>query len=124
MRLPRNLLLIYLVVVGTYTAEGFINVVFAPYLQQQGVPMAQIGALVAALALATAGWYPLLKARLYGALGEASGLALTVGALFPLNAVLPLAVAGLAERWGLAAALWLLLAAPAALLVLVPRRKP
>ncbi|MDQ3874632.1 MAG: MFS transporter, partial [Actinomycetota bacterium] len=81
-------------------------------------------ALVAALALATAGWYPVLKARLYGALGEASGLALTVGALFPLNAVLPLAVAGLAERWGLAAALWLLLAAPAALLVLVPRRKP
>jgi MFS transporter, FSR family, fosmidomycin resistance protein len=79
-------------------------------------------ALVAAMAIATAGWYPVLKARLYGALGEASGLALTVGALFPLNAVLPLAVAGLAERWGLGGALWLLLAAPAALLLLVPRR--
>jgi hypothetical protein len=36
--------------------------------------------------------------------------------------VLPLAIAGLAERWGLAA-LWPLLAAPVALLVLVPRRK-
>ena len=61
-----------------------------------------------------------MQARLYAALGEASGLALTVGALFPLTAVLPLAVAGLAERWGLAVALWPLLSAPAALLLLVP----
>ena len=53
MRLPRNLLLIYLVVVGTYTAEGFINVVFTPYLQQQGVGLAEMGAIVAALSLAS-----------------------------------------------------------------------
>jgi FSR family fosmidomycin resistance protein-like MFS transporter len=76
---------------------------------------------VAAIAVVNAGWYPVLQARLYGALGRASGLALTVGALFPLNAVLPIAIAGLAERWGLATALWLLLAAPVALLTLVPR---
>jgi hypothetical protein len=62
-----------------------------------------------------------LQARLYGALGEASGLALTVGAVFPLNAVLLLAIALLAEQVGLAPALWPLLLAPAALLVLVPR---
>ena len=74
-------------------------------------------ALLAAIAIVNAGWYPVLQARLYGALGEASGLALTVGALFPLNAVLPLAIAALAERWGLATALWLLLAAPLALIV-------
>ena len=79
-------------------------------------------ALVAAIAIVNAGWYPVLKARLYDALGEASGLALTVGALFPLNAVLPLAIAALAERFGLAVALWPLLAAPVALLLLVPRR--
>ena len=79
-------------------------------------------ACAAALAVVNAGWYPVLKARLYGALGNASGLMLTVGALFPLNVVLPLALAGLAERWGLDAALWILLAAPMALLVLVPRR--
>ena len=77
--------------------------------------------LVGAIAMVNAGWYPVLQARLYEALGEASGLALTVGALFPLNAVLPLAIAGVAERWGLAVALWPLLAAPAALLLLVPR---
>lgn len=75
-------------------------------------------ALVAAIAVVNAGWYPVLQARLYAALGEASGLALTVGALFPLNAVLPLAIAAMAERWGLDAALWPLLAAPLALLFL------
>jgi FSR family fosmidomycin resistance protein-like MFS transporter len=78
-------------------------------------------ALVAAIGLINAGWYPVLKARLYAALGDASGLVLTVGALFPLNAVLPLGIALLAERCGLTVALWPLLAAPVALLVLVPR---
>ncbi len=80
-------------------------------------------ALVAAIAIINAGWYPVLQARLYDALGEASGLALTVGALFPLNAVLPLGIAMLAERFGLAVALWPLLAAPVALLLLVPHRR-
>jgi len=77
--------------------------------------------LVAAIALVNAGWYPVLQARLYGALGGGSGLVLTVGALFPLNALLPLGLAALAERFGLGAALWLLLAAPLALLLFVPR---
>ena len=78
--------------------------------------------LVAALAVAGAGWYSVLQARLYGALAGGSGLVLVVGALFPLNAILPLAIAALAERWGLDAALWLLAAAPLALLALVPGR--
>jgi MFS transporter, FSR family, fosmidomycin resistance protein len=80
-------------------------------------------ALVAVIAIVNAGWYPVLQARLYGALDGASGLVLTVGALFPLNAVLPLAIAGTAERWSLQSALWPLLAAPLALLLLVPRRR-
>jgi len=79
-------------------------------------------ALAAALGLVNAGWYPVLQARLYDVLGGASALALTAGALLPLNAVLPLAVAALADRAGLAVALWPLLVAPAALLLLVPRR--
>lgn len=64
-----------------------------------------------------------LKARLYGALDGNSGLVLTVGALFPLNVLLPLGIAVVAERWGLDAALWPLLAAPLALLLLVPRSR-
>jgi FSR family fosmidomycin resistance protein-like MFS transporter len=93
---------------------------FAGFLVVPGLP-AKL-ALVAAIALVNAGWYPVLQARLYGALGEASALALTVGALFPLNAVLPLAIALLAEQVGLGVALWPLLAAPVALVLLVPRR--
>jgi MFS transporter, FSR family, fosmidomycin resistance protein len=97
------------------------GVLFVAFLLVPG-PGAKL-ALVAAIAIVNAGWYPVLKARLYDALGDASGLALTVGALFPLNAVLPLGIAALAERFGLSVALWPLLAAPAALLLLVPRRR-
>ena len=79
-------------------------------------------ALVGAIAVVNAGWYSVLQARLYGALHGKSGLVLTAGALFPLNAVLPLGIALLAERWGLEAALWLLLTAPLALILLVPRQ--
>jgi MFS transporter, FSR family, fosmidomycin resistance protein len=95
-------------------------VLFVAFLLAPGVG-AKL-ALVGAIALVNAGWYPVLKARLYGVLDGGSGLVLTVGALFPLNAVLPLGIAALAERWGLDVALWPLLAAPLALLLLVPRR--
>jgi MFS transporter, FSR family, fosmidomycin resistance protein len=95
------------------------GILFVAFLLVPGTP-AKLG-LVAAIGLVNAGWYPVLQARLYGALGPASGLALTVGALFPLNAVLPLGIAALAERYGLSVALWPLLAAPIALLLLVPR---
>ncbi len=96
------------------------TVLFAAFLLAPGIG-AKL-ALVGAIAVVNAGWYSVLKARLYGALHGKSGLVLTAGALFPLNAVLPLGVALLAERWGLEAALWLLLAAPLALLLFVPRR--
>jgi MFS transporter, FSR family, fosmidomycin resistance protein len=97
---------------GSAVAAGllFLGFLLVPH------PGAKL-ALVAAIALVNAGWYPVLQARLYAALGAASGLALTVGALFPLNAALPLAIAAVAQRWGLGAALWPLLAAPLALLV-------
>jgi FSR family fosmidomycin resistance protein-like MFS transporter len=78
---------------------------------------------VAALAVVNAGWYPVLQARLYEELGGASGLVLTAGTLFPLNTMLPIAVAAVAEHWGVTAALWAPLLAPAALLALVPRRR-
>jgi FSR family fosmidomycin resistance protein-like MFS transporter len=79
--------------------------------------------LVATLGVVNAGWYPVLQARLYDALGGASALVLTVTTLFPLYAVLPIGVAAAAERWGLSAALWLLLVAPVALLVLLQNRR-
>jgi FSR family fosmidomycin resistance protein-like MFS transporter len=96
------------------------GVLFVTFLLAPGIGL-KLG-LIAGIALVNAGWYPVLQARLYGALQGGSGLVLTVGALFPLNAVLPLGIAALAERWGLDVALWPLLAAPLALLLLVPRR--
>jgi MFS transporter, FSR family, fosmidomycin resistance protein len=104
----------YLRASAVVSAVLFVGFLLVPGMQAKLV-------LVASLAIANAGWYPVLQARLYGALGDASGLALTVGALFPLNAVLPLGIAALAEQFGLSVALWPLLAAPLALLVLAPR---
>ena len=105
----------YLRVSAAASAVLFVGFLLAP-------TVAAKLALVAAIAFVNAGWYSVLQARLYGALAGGSGLVLTVGALFPLNAVLPLGIAALAERWGLDVALWPLLAAPAALLLLLPRR--
>lgn len=93
---------------------------FAAFLLVPGVGAKLV--LVAALGLVDAGWYPVLQAKLYDALGGSSSLVLTVGILFPLDAVLPLAIAGFAGRFGLGVALWPLLLAPAALLAFVPRR--
>ena len=100
-------------------SAGATGVLFLGFLLVPGLE-AKL-ALVAAIGLMNAGWYPVLQARLYGALDGGAGLVLTVGALFPLNAVLPLGIAALAERWGLGVALWPLLAAPVALLLLVRR---
>jgi hypothetical protein len=45
--------------------------------------------LVATIAVVNAGWYPVLQTRLYDALSPASGLALTVGGLFPVERAAP-----------------------------------
>jgi hypothetical protein len=50
--MPRILTLVLLVVVCVYTNEGFINVVLPPFLEQQGVPLAQLGGIIAAMNLA------------------------------------------------------------------------
>ena len=95
---------------------------FAGFLLAGGVVPKLL--LLVLLGLVNAGWYPVLKARLYAALPERSGLALTLGSAAALpSALVPLALGLIAERWGLENALWLLLLAPALLLALVPRRR-
>ncbi len=80
--------------------------------------------LFAAVAVATAGWYPLLKARLYEALPEQSGTAMALGSLAGSGAAaVPLVVGVVAERYGVAAAMWSLLAGPLVLLAGLPRRQ-
>lgn len=78
-------------------------------------------ALVAALGLLNSGWYAILQGRLYSAMPGRSGSAVAVGNLFGwFGALLPLAIGLIADRLGLGPALWLLLAAPIALLVGLP----
>ena len=94
---------------------------YPAFLLVPGVP-AKLG-LLAVLGLVTAGWYSIPKARLYDALGPQSGAAMAFGSVAGLiGGVFPLAIGVVASAYGLSAAMWLLLAAPVALLLGVPRR--
>jgi FSR family fosmidomycin resistance protein-like MFS transporter len=80
-------------------------------------------ALLAALTLATAPWYPVLQAELYGSLPGFSGLAVSLTSAAGLAGGLgPLVVGLLAQRLGLGWAMASLCVAPVAMLA-VPRRR-
>ena len=73
------------------------------------------------LGVIRSGWYAIVQARLYSELPARGGTAVAVGAPADLvGSLFPLAIAFVAERSGLHAAMWLLLAAPIALLTLLP----
>lgn len=77
--------------------------------------------LLLPLGLVRSGWYAIVQARLYSELPARGGTAIAIGAPADLVGVLlPLAIASVAERWGLQSAMWLLLGAPIALLTLLP----
>lgn len=133
-------------VIVTWTAAGLAGGILVLRLLRRvsGVRYLRVSAIVAAcaftaflvvpavavklvclalLGVTTAGWYPVLQARVYAELPGQSGAALALSNLFYLPAAaIPLALGLAAEAWGLQTALWLLLAGPAALLLLLPRR--
>lgn len=79
--------------------------------------------LLGLLGLFNAGWYSILKARLYAAMPGQSGTVMTVGNVFGLvGQFVPLGLGLLAEHFGLRTALWLLLAGPVGLLIGLPRQ--
>lgn len=81
-------------------------------------------AALAAVSVATAPWYPVLKAELFASLPGRSGLAVSLASASDLVGGLgPLAVGLLAEHFGLAWALASLAAVPLALLVGLGRRR-
>lgn len=83
--------------------------------------MLQLG-LLGVIGLFNAGWYAILQGKLYDALGEQSGAVLIVGnATGIITAVLPVVLGAIAQRYGLEAAMWCLLAGPIALLIGLPR---
>jgi len=80
-------------------------------------------ALLALLGLLNSGWYALPKAGLYSTLPGRSGTAVAVAGIGGfVGAGVPMALGFLAGMFGLAATMWLLLLAPAALLAGTPRR--
>ena len=73
-------------------------------------------ALVAVLAVSTAGWYPVLQARLYATLPGRSGVAVSLSSASGIVAgAIPFTLGAVAERFGLAPTMWLLLLGPLAL---------
>lgn len=78
---------------------------------------------VGLLGLFNSGWYAILQASLYSAMPGRSGTALAVKNVSGLvGGLIPLALGGVAQRFGLPAAMWLLWLGPLALLIGLPRR--
>jgi FSR family fosmidomycin resistance protein-like MFS transporter len=74
--------------------------------------------LLGLLGLANAGWYAILKAKLYDEMpGQSGAAAMTLGNVFGLaGSLMPLALGAYAERYGLGSMMWLLALGPVALL--------
>jgi FSR family fosmidomycin resistance protein-like MFS transporter len=80
--------------------------------------------VLALLGFFNAGWYSILKGQLYSSMPGQSGTVMTVGNVFGLaGGLLPIALGVFAERYGLEATMWVLLVAPLALLVGLPRNR-
>jgi len=78
-------------------------------------------ALLGLLGLFNAGWYAILKAQLYSTMPGQSGTSMAVDNIFGfIGAFIPLGLGLIAGRFGLQAAMWLLLLGPLALLIGVP----
>jgi FSR family fosmidomycin resistance protein-like MFS transporter len=81
-------------------------------------------AVLSTLGALRAGWYAIPQARLFDEFHGSSGTAVAISDLGGLAArVVPIGIGVLAQRAGLEAAMWVLLAAPVALLVGLPRRR-
>ena len=80
--------------------------------------------IVGVLGFANAGWYSVLKGKLYSSMPGQSGAVMAVGDVSALfGGLIPLGIGIAARTWGLGAAMWLLLAGPVALLVGIPRQR-
>lgn len=78
--------------------------------------------LVILVNLSNTGWYSILQGRLYSSLPGQSASIMAIGAVTtPLAKALPLLIGILADRAGLDIAMWVLLLAPIALLIGLPK---
>ena len=97
-----------------------ILLLFPAFLLVPGVTLKLVA--LGLIGFANAGWYSILKAQLYAAMPGQSGAVMALGNLSGIfTSLVPLALGLFAERFGLGAAMWLLLLGPIALLFGVPR---
>lgn len=79
--------------------------------------------IVALMGFFNAGWYAILKAKLFESMHGQSGAALTLDNVSGLiGKLIPFGIGLVAQAYGLGTAMWLLLAGPIALLIGLPRR--
>jgi MFS transporter, FSR family, fosmidomycin resistance protein len=91
---------------------------FPAFLLAPGLPLKLV--ILAALTIATAAWYPVLQAQLYGSLPGRSGLAVSLSSASGLAGALgPLAVGLLAQRFGLSWAMAALCVVPLLMLAVL-----
>ncbi|MBC7909129.1 MAG: MFS transporter [Pyrinomonadaceae bacterium] len=97
-----------------------ILLLFPAFLLVPGVTLKLV--VLGLIGFSNAGWYSILKAQLYAAMPGQSGAVMALGNLSGLfTSLVPLGLGLFAERFGLGAAMWLLLLGPIALLFGVPR---
>jgi FSR family fosmidomycin resistance protein-like MFS transporter len=96
-------------------------VLFTTFLLVPSVPLKFV--LLGLMGLFNAGWYSILKGKLYTSMPGQSGTVMTVGNIFGLvGGLIPLALGLVAQRFDLRVTMWLLLLGPIALMVGLPRR--
>ncbi|HZI18130.1 MAG TPA: MFS transporter [Pyrinomonadaceae bacterium] len=103
-------------VVYLRVSTAIVLLLFPAFLLAEGFAAKLV--LLGLLGLANAGWYAILKSRLYAELPGQSGTALALGNLFGLAATcIPLALGAFAQAYGVGAMMWLLALGPVGLLI-------
>ena len=97
-------------------STAFVSALFPLMLLAEGFSTKLV--LLGLLGFANAGWYAILKSKLYDELpGQSGAVAMTLGNVFGLaGSLVPLALGAYAERYGLGPMMWLLALGPVALL--------
>jgi FSR family fosmidomycin resistance protein-like MFS transporter len=98
-------------------STSFVMLLFPLMLSAEGFP-AKLS-LLGLLGFANAGWYAVIKAKLYDELpGQSGTAAMTLGNVFGIaGSLVPLALGAYAEAYGLGSMMWLLALGPVALLI-------
>jgi FSR family fosmidomycin resistance protein-like MFS transporter len=104
-------------------SAGLVALLYAVWLWLPGLLAKLI--LLVLIGIGRLGWYAVLQGEAYATRPHRSGTVMAVNALAAFAAgALSAGLGYSAEQWGLARAMWLLIAGPLALVILVPSSRP